>query len=925
MSDLWGEADAASLLGACRAHRFGAALDQLRHGPFLRSNRCAPPPALDGTAWFELRQMPPAEPDRASPLLGLFQTMVADTRGLALHLGSDAGRPRVLLGTEGGALREAHVRSLLAPAVLIDRSPEPGPWGSGPKAGLVYRLAPTGLELEARQPAQTTISRLLTLPVAGWAVLWVLRPVPTHILDGLLAAVEDCEVAVAPHIERTQQRTATASATVTDPLARRLASWLDLLHSHVAVGRSVGMWLVSCHASAPPEVMGMLVSGLRGSLADRPDGGGAWVASSYDAQHAGAPPPHSLLSSRDLERLFEAPPASVPGLSIAPALPAGRVQVPAARPMRLGRRLGTEEAFTLDLHDLEGHGFVTGTTGCGKSTTVRRLLLDLWNDHGVPFLVVDPVKSDYEELAADLHGGLTVLDARRLRINVLRAWRGADPHVHLEQVANIFKGSFSMPSPVPYVVTHLFDLLAERVGVEPEPTLHDLHERVDALVRDLGYIGEAEGVIRAALGNRIGLLVSPVRGDRLASSDIDQLEAVLERPTVIELAGIGEDEERAFLMSVLTLYVAEAARTRGATSGVLHVMVLEEAHRILPEPGAAGSDPERGDPGGTSARLLTQLLAEVRGYGESLVIVDQSPGAVARDVLRNTNLKVSHRLLASEDRESVAASMGLPEDGSWSLARLEPGQALVSSRRVPEPQAVLVEPQGAGARGGALLTPPLAPSARPCCAGHEDIAAHHHAERHGAEAAWIMAVYATGALTGRPADDIASWAAAELGRLVSRRPGTRAACLAWVGLRRVLEHDLAVGALPPGELASRLAAIFSAWQGRLAVEPRPTGSPANVPFVGCAWCTCRCTLRGAALARLAGEPRAGLRELTAPRARDPVGGCRTWMADQEALLAPLLGAGTARSLALCTLLHGLDAARIDERVIREILRIPGPR
>lgn len=925
MPDVWGDGDAAPLLEACRARRFDHALNLLRYGAFLERSACAPAVLPAGASWFEVRQMPPAVVGEASPLLGLLQTMVSETRPLHLRAESGPGRPRLLLGVDGGSSRAAHVRSLLAPAIILEPGAPPVPWRSGPVAGVVYRLIPTGLERAAEQPSQTMLSRLLTLPVPSWAVSWSLWPVETSALDQLLAGIEDCEAALAPHLEESRQRTGAASVKVTDAHARRLGTWLDLLHNHASTGRGCGMWVVSCHATAPEDDMQMLVSALRGALADRTEGQSSWVASSYAAGDRAAAPPRSLLSARDLDRLFATPRTTVPGLAVAPALPAGRVAAATRRPLRLGCRLGTDEPFVLDLDDLEGHAFVTGTTGSGKSTTVRRLLADLWNRHRVPFLVLDPVKADYQSVAGELDGPLTIVNARDLRLNVLQAWEGTDPAVHLEQVANVFKGSFSMPSPVPYVVTQLFDLLVQRVGHEPEPTLHDLRDRVDGFVRSLGYAAEADANIRAAVGNRLGLLLSPVRADRVASVGGELLEHLVKRPAVIQLGGLGDDEERAFLMSMLAVYMGEAARARGAVLGVAHITVLEEAHRILPEPSAVGSDPERGDAGGTSARLLTQLLAEIRSYGEALVIVDQSPGAVARDVLRNTNLKVAHRLLAPEDREEVGASIGVPEDGSWGLTRLEAGHALVSTRRVPEPQAVQVEAPSRASADGTVVAPPRPRRGRPCCPDPDATAVHHVSERHAIEAGRIMALYAAGSLVGTgDGATLTTWTTGQLRQLARRRPGTQIACLAWVGLRRVLERDIELGLLGPRELAPQLSALFQRWKtGQPATReatPRRARRAFDVPYAGCAACACKCSLPGSAVSRLADEPAPGLRSAIDSRLGDPIAACRQWMAEQERLLAPMLGEDPARSLALCMLLHGLAAAGIDDNRALEVLR-----
>ncbi|EKC62797.1 hypothetical protein LEA_11657, partial [human gut metagenome] len=43
------------------------------------------------------------------------------------------------------------------------------------------------------------------------------------------------------------------------------------------------------------------------------------------------------------------------------------------------------------------------------------------------------------------------------------------------------------------------------------------------------------------------------------------------------------------------------------------------------------------------------MLAEVRALGEGIVIADQLPTAMAPEVLKNTGLKLGHRITAQDD------------------------------------------------------------------------------------------------------------------------------------------------------------------------------------------------------------------------------------------------------------------------------------
>ena len=72
-----------------------------------------------------------------------------------------------------------------------------------------------------------------------------------------------------------------------------------------------------------------------------------------------------------------------------------------------------------------------------------------------------------------------------------------------------------------------------------------------------------------------------------------------------------------------------------------------------------------------------KCLDEVRAFGEGLVVVDQMPSKLVPDVIRNSGLKVVHRLTAEEERTIVGGAMALNEAQTRALSSLPAGQAVV--------------------------------------------------------------------------------------------------------------------------------------------------------------------------------------------------------------------------------------------------------
>ena len=913
----------------CRALSLGDRLAgirwDLRRGVLAELDRleCRPMTIrdLEPLEWRRLGRLTKPVEGARPPLVDALSA-VARARSSLVLVVSGGAEPGAYLGVpaqEAGL--SGWLASVLAPGTILSPSQRPRSLDDFTRMsnGVLFSLA-SGTKSDAAASGLPGLARMLLAPPGDWTVMLRLDPVWfDHI-----RAIEDGLVACAAELARfgtTQDSTDSAeSLTVERPEAQLLIEDVKCRLAHLHAGEAVGLWNVSLYTSADTEQGLDLITAAAGSvLRDETLTNGRWVpqhcmaAAPGSATAATLPAPSTVMSTEDVGQFFAPGQSSLPGVGVMTSPPAGRQQPPTPKPLRLGTWSGTNTAVSLDLQDLEGHAFITGTTGMGKSTTVQRLLLDLANEHRLPFLIIDPVKADYEELAPLIRGGLNVVDATDLVLNVLQPYEGFSTRTHLELMANAFKGSFALPTPVPYIVAQLFERMVQRAGADPLPTLHDLRDELDPYVTSLGYHGEVESNIRASLGLRLALLLSPSKAERVAASDGRAcLQTILDKPTVIQLSTLGDDQERAFLMSVLTLYVAERARVRGRTGGaVRHVTVLEEAHRILPEP-ASNASSEEGDAASVSARLLTQMLAEIRSYGEAVLVIDQSPAAVARDVVRNTNLKIAHRLPDPEDRDVVGGSLGLSEEEMPSLVRLARGEALMATRRTVEAQTVRIQRPPQGVR---RPTPPTrfrrVDDPRLCCSGQNPIV-HHAAEAQSRSAEQAVAL-AVNSMIRASGDRAVIWAQVDQelhtigtgdATLVSDLSDA-VRCLAWVGLRRALVRHLSYGALTGGDLQSRHRRAFEIWEqhGPQQLRLSRREAPDWGPFYGCRWCEARCEFRHLGEAS---------REFGAPAIHSSMSPVWTpittlttfdklhyWSSRTTDELEPLLGAQAARNAIRC--------------------------
>jgi len=350
---------------------------------------------------------------------------------------------------------------------------------------------------------------------------------------------------------------------------------------------------------------------------------------------------------------------------------------------------------------LTKHVFVTGMTGSGKTTSCFGLLLQL-HRLKISFLVIEPAKSEYRSLLAAIPElqVLTVGDEQTapFRLNIFEPPPGVKVQAHLENLVAVWNSSFVSYAPVPYVVEQVFAEvyracgwdLAEDTRGRPI-TFDDVTAQVEKVVRSLGYEPKVTMDVEAAIKIRLKSLTAGRKEKLFGATASTPLEALLKRPTVVELKDIQRDDEKAFVSALLLMGLAGFVQAKGYSSGLRHFTLIEESHRLLPNISIEKGDPEAADPRRRMVEQFGNMLAELRAYGEGLAVVEQIPTKILPDAIKNTATKVVHRVADIQDRRVMAGAMNANREQAAVLTALRPGEAVLSVEGHPVPVRVEVD------------------------------------------------------------------------------------------------------------------------------------------------------------------------------------------------------------------------------------------
>lgn len=408
----------------------------------------------------------------------------------------------------------------------------------------------------------------------------------------------------------------------------------------------------------------------------------------------------SLLSSKELAMLLSLPHKSVPGFPVVEHVSLAKEVIRnnesvMKREVSLGcifdlGKVHTENHVKLDVKSLTQHVFVTGSTGCGKSETIYKLINET-KQVGTKFLVIEPAKGEYKNVFGDVNVfGTNPLIMPLLRINPFSFPTGVHVLEHIDRLTEIFNVCWPMYSAMPAVLKKaMLDayescgwdlrLSVNRLsqGENVYPSFLDLFLSLEKVITESAYSEEVKSNYSGALLTRVESLTNGLNGEIFSVNELSNM-VLFDENCIIDLSRVGSQETKSLIMGILIMRLSEYRMTGANTpnSALKHLTVLEEAHNILKRVSTEQSQ-EGSNMAGKSVEMITNAIAEMRTYGEGFVIVDQSPTSVDKAAIKNTNTKIVMRLPDEDDRKVSGKAAGMNDKQIDEIAKLPTGVAVV--------------------------------------------------------------------------------------------------------------------------------------------------------------------------------------------------------------------------------------------------------
>ncbi|MFX1312625.1 MAG: ATP-binding protein [Promethearchaeota archaeon] len=353
----------------------------------------------------------------------------------------------------------------------------------------------------------------------------------------------------------------------------------------------------------------------------------------------------------------------------------GKIKI--GRVMKNNRK---KHKFLLSLKDLEGHMFVCGATGTGKSNFLQHFLINFKKRYKIPFLLVE-FKGEYHFLQKKIKDLLIIRPGENFSINIFKPLDSL-PEVHAERIFDILKSGRFLEDQAEYspqmekVLVEILTIACRNKRYQSWKGFYELcHKYAKKKKEEIPMLNQT--II--SITNRIRRFSL---GSLKALFDTEhniKIEKLFERNILIDLSSIirlgGEKEDALFFLNMILKYLWDKNLTRGAFNfkGIKHITIVEDTQYFAPKDL-------------TRKNKLTTYLEDIallqRGTGECLISLATHPD-ISQEILANCGVLICFK--THMDKEFLCKLLNMDIKHEDYLSILEEGQCIVRVNSIKRP------------------------------------------------------------------------------------------------------------------------------------------------------------------------------------------------------------------------------------------------
>ena len=314
---------------------------------------------------------------------------------------------------------------------------------------------------------------------------------------------------------------------------------------------------------------------------------------------------------------------------------------------------------------------ILGTSGAGKSTIIKTLLIRAGREYGLNAIIID-FAGEYPEFVKRGGGHVLSLGTKDF-INILDLG-GMNPGNRTEQIVNAFSISFDL-SAAPRQKILLRNAIRKayrRAGITEDPrtwkkTPPTMRDVLKVIEEELEKAEEDKKVpLRESLTSlkeKIETYTTPPNDVLARESTISLDDFTRSGLVCVDLSGLPDENSRAAIALSILDFLIEKMRKAGWTleNTIRTMVVLDEAHKVSRDE--------------TSPAIT--LAKEGRKYGFSLLVATQDVADISDKVISNSGTVILMRIQDMNQIKKISGGLSLSKRLEEKIPQLDVGQAVV--------------------------------------------------------------------------------------------------------------------------------------------------------------------------------------------------------------------------------------------------------